>query len=142
MTILALLTALILLVLAALHLLWALGIWWPIADEKALAHAITGFRGMDAMPSRAASLAVATALAISALAAGLLGAANNAPLPIAMAGVGCALVFLGRGFAGFTPAWARLTPEEPFRTNDRLYYSPLCLAIGAAFTVLLWSYLS
>ena len=47
-----------------------------------------------------------------------------------------ALVFLGRGIAGFTPAWRRLTPEQPFATLDVRYYSPLCLAIGTGFAAL------
>ncbi len=138
----ALLSALVLLALAALHLLWALGIWWPVPDEKALVRAIAGFKGIDTMPSRHASLAVASALAVSAAVAYLLGCAEGVPLPIAVAGGGCAAVFAARGAAGYTPAWARLTPEEPFRTNDRRYYSPLCLALGGAFLLLFWSYLA
>ncbi len=47
-----------------------------------------------------------------------------------------ALVFLGRGVAGFTPAWRRHTPEQPFATLDIRYYSPLCLAIGLGFAAL------
>lgn len=141
-TAIALSTAFVLVALAALHLLWAFGIWWPIAEEKALVRAIAGFKGIEAMPSRQASLAVALALGISAGVAYLLGCGEGVPLPIAVAGGGCAAVFLARGAAGYTPAWARLTPEEPFRTNDRRYYSPLSLAIGGAFLLLLWSYLA
>ena len=54
----------------------------------------------------------------------------------ALAGLAVALVFLGRGVAGFTPAWRRHTPEQPFATLDVRYYSPLCLAIGIGFAAL------
>ena len=47
-----------------------------------------------------------------------------------------ALVFLGRGIAGFTPWWRRLAPEQPFARLDVRYYSPLCLLIGLGFAVL------
>jgi hypothetical protein len=46
------------------------------------------------------------------------------------------LVFLGRGIAGFTPWWRRLTPEQPFARLDQSLYSPLCLLIGLGFIVL------
>ena len=57
------------------------------------------------------------------------------PLP-ALAGLAVAFVFLARGIAGFTPAWRRLTPEQPFASLDVRYYSPLCLAIGSGFAAL------
>jgi hypothetical protein len=134
---LGLATAAILLALAALHAVWGFGIWWPIADEAGLARTIAGFRRIQRMPSGAASFAVAAALAVSALIAVLLADGVRIGGLVFIGGAGCALVFLGRGIAGYMPAWASLTPEEPFRTYDRTYYSPLCLAIGFAFLVLL-----
>jgi hypothetical protein len=135
---LGLVTAAVLLALAALHAVWGFGIWWQIADETGLARAIAGFKRIERMPSGAASFAVAGALAISALIAVLLAGAVGGLVFIG--GAGCALVFLGRGIAGYVPTWASLTPEEPFRTYDRRYYSPLCLAIGFAFLALLWNF--
>ena len=61
------------------------------------------------------------------------------PLPGALfvlGAIGAALVFLARGIAGFTPAWRRLTPEQPFARLDVRYYSPLCLLIGLALLLL------
>jgi hypothetical protein len=46
-------------------------------------------------------------------------------------------VFLVRGVLSFRPFWRRMTPQEPFATYDRRYYGPLCLALSAAFFVLL-----
>ena len=54
-----------------------------------------------------------------------------------LAGAGIAAVFLGRGMAGYIPAWRRLQSAEPFATLDRRYYSPLCLALGAGFLIIL-----
>lgn len=130
--------------IAALHLAWAARLWWPVREEAALARAVTGFRGMDHMPGVVASLAVAAAVfACLLLAADMSYARGLTRLPawIVLVASACAgLVFLGRGIAGFTAFWARLTPEEPFRTLDRRYYSPLCIAIGVGFAALIWSY--
>lgn len=46
-------------------------------------------------------------------------------------------VFLPRGLAGYLPMFAAMTSEEPFRTLDQRFYSPLCIALGVAFAVLL-----
>ena len=43
-----------LIVIAAVHLLWALGFWWPIKDEAALARAVVGTKGIDRMPGAVA----------------------------------------------------------------------------------------
>lgn len=140
MTLVATLVALVLVLLAALHVYWGLGGVWPGTDEKSCARAIAGFKGIDRMPSPPAAFGVAAALAVAALIALALAGIVTLPLPAALirlGGLGAALVFLGRGIAGFTPAWRRITPEMPFARNDRLYFSPLCLLIGAGFTLLL-----
>jgi hypothetical protein len=136
----AILVALMLVLLAALHVYWGLGGVWPGTDQKSCARAIAGFKGIDRMPSPPAAFGVAAALAVAALIALALAGIVTLPLPAALirlGGLGAALVFLGRGIAGFTPAWRRITPEMPFARNDRLYFSPLCLLIGAGFTLLL-----
>ena len=55
-------------------------------------------------------------------------------------GCGCAAVFAARGAVGYITVWARLTPEEPFRSYDRRYYAPLCLLLGAGFAALSWQF--
>ena len=141
MTLVAALVALVLVLLAGLHAYWGFGGVWPGTDQKTCARAIAGFKGIDRMPSAPAAFGVAAALAVAALIALALAGLVALPLPGALVwvgGFGAALVFLGRGIAGFTPAWRRITPEMPFASNDRLYFSPLCLLIGAGLTLLLF----
>ena len=133
MSVIAGLVVLVLLALSSLHLVWSLGSSWPARSEFELARAVAGFRGIEKMPPPAASAFVALALAGIALAASLL-ASNSAPdflrWPVWLGSLAASAVFLGRGAAGFTPSWRRLTPEAPFARLDRMYYSPLCLALG------------
>ena len=56
---------------------------------------------------------------------------------MSLAGIGAAAVFLGRGVAGYVPAWRAIFSREPFATMDRTYYSPLCLAIAAGLVWIL-----
>jgi hypothetical protein len=138
-TVLALALAVVLVAIATLHVYWGIGGIWPGTDARSCARAVVGFRGIEAMPSLGASFAVAAMIIASALVALALGGVFAAPfdrLPLAGAAMFVALVFLGRGIAGFTPAWRRLACEMPFASLDMRYYSPLCLALGAGFAVL------
>ncbi|WP_193176825.1 DUF3995 domain-containing protein [Oricola nitratireducens] len=133
----------ILTALALLHLAWGAKIWWPVRDEAALTHAIAGFRGMARMPDTLSCLVVALALFTCALLVAALSFASGLPwlpdtLVLIASGI-AGLVFLSRGLAGYTSAWARLTPEQPFRTLDRRYYSPLCIGVGLGIAALIWS---
>lgn len=125
-----------LLAIAMAHLIWALGRTWPIRDERLLVRTVAGFRDAQRMPPKLMSLGVA----IACLAAGIVGLAladrDSGGAGLTALGVLLALVFLGRGALGYTRWWARQTPEEPFRTLDRKNYSPLCLALGLGFLVL------
>jgi hypothetical protein len=138
MMLLASVVALVLAAIAALHAYWGVGGVWPGVDAASCARTVGGFPGARTMPGSGPSFAVAAALAAAALLAAAEGGLSL-PLPSAflnIATIGAALVFLGRGIAGFTPAWRRLTPEQPFATLDVRYYSPLCLAIGAGLAIL------
>ena len=140
MSAIAILLAVVLLALAALHAYWGFGGVWPGTDTRSCARTVAGFRNIDAMPGPGASFAVAAALAATALVALAIGGLLALPLPgllVSAAALGATLVFAGRGIAGFTPAWRRLTPEQPFAALDRRYYSPLCLAMAAGFIALL-----
>ena len=140
MSTVAALLALVLAGLAILHLYWGFGGVWPGTDEKSCARAIVGAKGIERMPGVLPSFAVAVALLVVAIVALALARVVTLPLPqslTALAGIGAALVFIGRGVAGFTPHWRRLTPEMPFARNDRHWFSPLCLLVGAALSILL-----
>lgn len=135
MTILALNLAAVLLIIGVLHGLWGFRIWLPIGEEQQLARAVVGARDIVSMPPPLQCFLVAGALCGGAL--GLLMLIEFTTLPfvplgLVQGGMGMfAVVFLMRGLVGFTPFWARITPEMPFRSLDRRVYSPLCLLLGA-----------
>ena len=139
MTLLAATIAIVLIAIAALHAYWGFGGVWPGRDAADCARRVGGFRGARQMPGPLPSFAVAAALLAAAALVVLEGDLVAVPVPaglISFATLCAALVFFGRGVAGFTPAWRRLTPEQPFATLDVRYYSPLCLAIGAGLAIL------
>ncbi|OHV86437.1 DUF3995 domain-containing protein [Mesorhizobium sp. ORS 3428] len=139
MIILAFALSLVLLLITTLHVYWGIGGIWPGKDAKSCARAVIGFRGVDEMPSPVASLAVAACLALGTLWPVALTGVFASPFPregLAATALMIGLVFLGRGVAGFTPWWRRLTPELPFARLDQRLYSPLCLSIGLGFAVL------
>ncbi|MEC9342428.1 MAG: DUF3995 domain-containing protein [Pseudomonadota bacterium] len=126
--------------LAALHFYWAMGGLWPGIDEKSLARRVVGSPAVRRMPSRPVTVVVAGLLALAALWPLMWTALIPYPLPQALVWlgmIGLAIVFLGRGIAGYTPVFRAHFPEEPFASLDRRYYSPLCLAIGALFVLLI-----
>ena len=138
MIILAGLTFLIIVAIAGLHLAWAMGSVFPARDEGELARTVTGFHLQDRMPPPSASLAVAVALFMAALAALALGMGAYGPGRDALnvGGALLSLLFFLRGVAGYTAYWRHLTPEEPFATYDRRYYSPLSIFLGLCFLIL------
>ena len=139
MTLLALVLAVVLTLIAALHVYWGIGGIWPGTDPKSCARAVVGAAGIETMPSMGAAFAVAAAIVAAAMVALALGGLFASPfdqVPLGGAALFIGLVFLGRGVAGFTAAWRRLTPEMPFARLDMRYYSPICLAIGAGFVLL------
>ncbi len=124
-----------LLAISMVHLLWAFGSSYPAKSEASLAKTVAGFRGMTAMPPRLASLGVS----VLALAAGVWALTLSDPegsLLASAGGVVLAVVFLARGGVGYTKWWRQLTPEQPFATLDKKFYSPLCLWIGLGFVIL------
>jgi Protein of unknown function (DUF3995) len=139
MIVLALALSLVLLLITALHVYWGIGGIWPGRDAASCARAVIGFRGVDEMPAPFASFAVAACLGLATLWPMALEGVFATPFPkagLAATALLIALVFLGRGSAGFTPWWRRLAPEQPFARFDVSYYSPLCLLIGLGFAVL------
>jgi len=130
--------AVVLIAIAAIHAYWGLGGVWPGSDAADCARRVGGFRNARAMPGPGPSFAVAAALLLAAIVA-VVGSRGPSVAYAPLSGIfalGAAAVFLGRGIAGYTPAWRRLTPEMPFARYDVRYYSPLCLAIGAAFLII------
>jgi hypothetical protein len=138
-TVIALALAVLLIGVATLHVYWGIGGIWPGSDAKTCARAVIGFAHVEEMPSTGACFAVAAMIVASTLLALALGGVFASPfdqLSLAGAALFVAAVFVGRGIAGFTPMWRKLTPEMPFARLDLRYYSPLCLVLGAAFGIL------
>lgn len=118
--------------LAALHLYWGLGGFWPGTDPQSLNDRVSGMRRV-----------VATNLLSCAMVAGALLAAaaivifRHTLAPTGVTGLviygGYAtliLVFGLRGLAPYvTPAF-NYARGKPFYTLNRRYYAPLCLLIA------------
>jgi len=125
-----------LLAVAIAHFIWSIGATWPIRDEVLLAKAVVGLPGITRMPPRIMSFAVAAATLAAGVIALSLADDTAGGFGLSALGVLIALVFLGRGAIGYTAGWRARFPEEPFATLDRKNYSPLCLALGAGFLIL------
>ena len=118
------------------HLLWSIGRTWPIREEKLLAQTVVGTAGIERMPPKLASFGVALFTIISGVTALALADHDSGGLGMTLLGLPFAAIFLARGIAGYTAWFQAKTPEPNFRYNDRRVYSPLCLALGADFLVL------
>ena len=124
---------------AGLHVAWGTGVRWPGKTDAELVSKVVGSKsGKMPTPNQCylAALAIYVPGPIALMLAGLIDASVTAST-IPLAGSAAALVFLGRGIAGYVPAWRERFPREPFATFDRHYYSPLCLLIAAGFLILL-----
>ena len=120
--------------IALLHFSWAFGGDWPAPKGENLAVYVTaGTR----RPGRALTLAVATAIAVAAAVVALIRVKTPAPWDMlgAAAYFVVTLVFLARGVAGYFPALWRRAEGLPFRRLNRVFYSPLCLVIGAGLAI-------
>jgi hypothetical protein len=125
-----------LLAVATAHFLWSIGRTWPIRNEKLLAQTVVGFEGIERMPPRLASFAVAVATLAAGIIALALADHDSGGLPLTLLGLPLAAAFLARGAVGYTAWWASRTPEPNFRLNDIRVYSPLCLFLGLGFVAL------
>lgn len=136
MILLAAVLSLVLMAIALLHAYWGLGGIWPEKTASDLAHAMVG-DGRTRMPGPFACFLVALILAVIAAWPWLI---LTLPKDRFVFGGGLAItgVFIARGLAGYSLHWRVRHGVEPFATRDKLLYSPLCLALGAAFAVLIW----
>lgn len=125
-----------LLIVSFAHFMWGFGRKWPVADEAMLARIVIGRPGVTRMPPWYRSLALAI-LALAGAVFVLAIADHDAGGGLmTLVGAGIGALFVGRGIAGYLPAWRRTHSEEPFRTNDVRVYSPLSLVIGIGLLAL------
>lgn len=120
---------LVMLLVAALHVAWGIGVTWPGRDAQDLAQKVVGGSDGEPMPPPLACYAVAGALLVAAGALVLtLFPSGFQPL-LRLIGFVAAGVFLLRGALGYAVPRLADTGQDFDRLN-RVLYSPLCLALG------------
>jgi Protein of unknown function (DUF3995) len=131
---------LVLLSLAALHAYWGMGGFWPGSDESSLVEHVVGRTSeMKAPPFMACMLVAACLAAVAGL---VVVKVNNVSLPALLAWIpqvglfGAAAVFLLRGMAAYVPKVFDYAVGTPFFRLNLIFYSPLCIAIGASIVAL------
>lgn len=115
--------------LSLLHLLWATGSSWPCRDRADLTDSVVGRRG--SFPSAGACVAVAGALAVAGGAVAREGRSPGAGSRLLARA--CAGMFLLRGLLGLAGRTDLVSPGSSsprFRSLDRRFYGPLCLALA------------
>ncbi len=139
MSIIAFAIFIVLTAIAGIHVAWGTGVRWPCKTEAELVATVVGYK-KKAMPPSAecylAALAIFIPGVLALMLAGTIGQSISGWI-VVLLGAGAASVFLGRGIAGYVPAWRARFSREPFATLDRHYYSPLCLLLAAGFFILL-----
>ncbi|WP_448563459.1 DUF3995 domain-containing protein [Thalassotalea ganghwensis] len=122
----------ILLSVAILHLLWAMRIWWPIANEAALAKAVVGIKGIEKMPSAWLTWLVTLIIFIGVLLVAMLS--GFIPLLVAhqyavLAGWIMGAILVVRAIYPYL--FDRyIAQEHVFRRMNRAFYSPMILLLG------------
>ena len=130
----------ILVLIAGMHFYWAFGGFWPGKDEVSLARIVVGEKNISRMPSRLLTLAVVAAIFAASIWPLMWRSIIPYFLPQGLLWLGMvalALVFLGRGVVGYLPVFTDNACAQPFARLNALYFSPLCLIIGASFVMLL-----
>jgi hypothetical protein len=136
MSTLAILLATALTILAALHLYWAFGGFWPGRDAATLARTVVGSPVDGPMPSALACAGVAVVLMLASSIVLVRGGVLALPVPSALvrfAALAVAGVLTVRGVGGFLET--RLRPViigSPYAQLNVALYSPLALVLGVA----------
>ncbi|GAA0259573.1 hypothetical protein GCM10010492_70620 [Saccharothrix mutabilis subsp. mutabilis] len=130
MTVLALVTALVLVAVGVLHVLWMFSTW-PLKTREEFAARVVNVP-VERLPSAPLTGAVAAALGLAAYLvagrAGLLGVPGPGWVPV-VGTVVVAAVLLLRGAAGLVSS---LREDSAYARLDVRVYSPLCLALAAS----------
>lgn len=98
--IIAVILSVVLIAIAAVHLLWAIGYWFPIRDEATLAHTVIGAAGQDKMPGAIACALVVVAMLFAVM---CLWWPPGMLRSLELAAIGA--VFVVRGAATYTGLW-------------------------------------
>lgn len=131
---------LVLLVLAGLHIYWGLGGFWPGHDEASLVEHVVGRTAdMKAPPFWACMIVAGCLVSVLVLVGGKRGVITVPDLMSWVRYLGlyaAASVFFMRGLAAYIPKIFDYAKGTPFYDLNLVFYSPLCLCIGAALIAL------
>jgi hypothetical protein len=132
----AIVLTLVLGTIAGLHAYWGLGGLWPAkGDEALLARTVIG-DGRTRMPPPWQCFLVAALLAVMAIWPWLVMAMPERGFVVAGA-IAMAGGFFARCMAAYSPRWRGHFTAEPFATNDKRLYGPICLVLAVGFVVIL-----
>jgi hypothetical protein len=126
-----------LLTISIAHFVWGFGFTWPLRDRKLLAQTVVGFTGIEKMPNRLITLAIAAISFYGSMIALAIADHDGGGVALNIVGGLIGAIFLARGVIGYTPQWQAMTAEPIFRLNDRRVYSPICIFIGLGFFTLI-----
>ncbi len=124
---------------ALLHVYWAAGGLWPARSEAELVARVIG-ASADKMPPRWLTFAVAVLIALAGLWPFVFLGMVSLPVPewLVTRGMwGLCGIFLLRGAVTYVPGLWQGPDRVPFFRLNRRYFSPLILAIGLGYLVLL-----
>jgi hypothetical protein len=91
-----------LLAIAIAHLLWSIGIMWPIRDRKLLAQTVVGTPGIERMPPFYASFGVFVLTAIACVIAFSVADPVSGGIRLTLLAAFAGVVFVARGVVGYT----------------------------------------
>ena len=131
--VLGLLTSGVLLVVAGVHVNWALGSHWPMTDTRELHERVTPPGMPDPGPVETSLVAATLAVAAALVAMSALGTATWLSWgATALVGVILAL----RGLGGLVIS-GLLRRQSTFARLDRRYFSPMCIALALGTAIAL-----
>ena len=116
--------------LAAMHVNWARGSFWPFRDAEAASDQVTGRSGKS-LPSAGSCLGVAGLL--TAASCFVSGRPRRYPGLSRAGATGVVAVLSSRGLLGLAGRTDLLSPgstSKAFRSRDRRIYSPTCLLLA------------
>jgi hypothetical protein len=141
---LAVILSVALLAIAGVHLYWGLGGFWPAYDNDSLVGMVVGLTPGNAMPPLWACVVMAICVMVPVVAVLLIAFGWRLALPRLFAWIptaalwSCVFVFVTRGLATYTPIFDAAQSTAFFDLN-RMFYGPLCLALGAGLAMVWFS---
>lgn len=122
--------------IAAIHILWAFGVYWPASSGKELSAMVAGVQNPSTMPPTVLTIFVAGCFSAMGIAALWEAGVIDLPWLAALQGKIALLltvIFIGRGVLTYLPFGPLAKASEPFRTLDLQAFAPLSICLGLGF---------